>query len=244
MEAKGGMAAMDDELKKNIISTGHPEIDKRLGGGLPMGSLTLIEGESDAGKSVFCQQMLWGSLNQGYKAILFTTENTTKSLVSQMDSLGLGILDFLLLGRIKVYYMRPSQVKARAEEVFTTIVEATARCEDYELIIVDSLTPMLPIVSDVEIMHYIERCKHYCDYGRTIINVMHSYALDSSVLVRVRSASDGHFRLMIEKIGDKLVKTLEVAKVRGAVQTTGNIITFDVVPKVGMKIMPLSRARA
>ena len=75
------MAATVQTDKKQIISTGHPEIDKKLGGGLPVGSLTLIEGQSDAGKSVLCQQMIWGSLNQGCRAILFTTENTTRSLL-------------------------------------------------------------------------------------------------------------------------------------------------------------------
>ena len=37
------------EAKTRIISTGHPEIDRKLGGGVPMGSLTLVEGQSDAG---------------------------------------------------------------------------------------------------------------------------------------------------------------------------------------------------
>ena len=234
----------DKEEKKNIISTGHGEIDRRLGGGLPIGSLTLIEGESDAGKSVLCQQMIWGSLNDGYRCVLFTTENTTRSLVTQMDSLGLGILDYLLLGRIKVYVIRQSNVKNQANETFTTILKTIEQLDQYQLIIIDALTPMLPVASDVEILHYVERCKHFCDGGRTIVNVTHSYALDSGVLVRVRSASDAHLRLMIEKVGDKLVKTLEVAKVRGAVHSTGNVVTFDVEPGVGMKIMPLSKAKA
>ena len=234
----------DNEAKKKIISTGQGEIDKRLGGGLPVGSLTLVEGESDAGKSVLCQQMIWGSLNDGYKVILFTTESTTRSLVAQMNSLGLGILDYLLLGRLKVYAIKQSQLNTQADETFTTILRTIGQRDQYKLIIVDALSPMLPIASDVEILHYIENCKRFCDEGRTIINVTHSYALDSGVLVRVRSASDAHLRLMIEKVGDKLVKTLEVAKVRGAVQTTGNVITFDVEPEVGMKIMPLSKARA
>ena len=92
---------MKAKKKKKIISTGHPEIDKKLGGGLPIGSLTLIEGQSDAGKSVLCQQMIWGSLKSGFKVVVFTSENSAKSLLKQMDSLGLGILDYMLLGRIK-----------------------------------------------------------------------------------------------------------------------------------------------
>jgi len=238
------MPETDDVSSKKIISTGHPEIDKKLGGGLPLGSLTLIEGESDAGKSVLCQQMIWGSLSNGYKSILFTTENTTKSLVTQMDSLGLGILDYVLLGRLKVYYMKASQIKFQPDKTFGTILAAIAEREDCELVVVDSLTPMLSIASEIDIMGYFERCKTFCDQGRTIINVTHTYALNNDVLVRLRSACDAHLRLMIEKIGDKLVKTLEVAKVRGAAQTTGNIITFEVEPEIGMKIMPLSRAKA
>ena len=101
-----------EDADKSIISTGHPEIDKKLGGGIPIGSLTLIEGQSDAGKSVLCQQMIWGSLNGGFKVLLFTTENTVKSLVSQMESLGLGILDYLLLGRLKIFYMKPSSYQS------------------------------------------------------------------------------------------------------------------------------------
>ena len=234
----------DDKTKKKIISTGHAEIDRRLGGGLPVGSLTLIEGESDAGKSVLCQQMIWGSLNDGYSVILFTTENTIRSLITQMDSLGLGILDYILLGRLKIYFMKQSNIRTQVNETFKVILDTIGEQMRYQLIIVDSLTPMLPTASDVEILHYIERCKQYCDDGRTVVNVTHSYALDSGVLVRVRSASDAHLRLMIEKVGDKLVKTLEVAKVRGAALSTGNVVTFDVEPGIGMKIMPLSKAKA
>ena len=61
----------NESTDKKIISTGHPEIDKKLGGGVPIGSLTLVEGQSDAGKSVLCQQMIWGSLNNGFRVILY-----------------------------------------------------------------------------------------------------------------------------------------------------------------------------
>jgi len=234
----------ETETKKKIISTGHPEIDKKLGGGLPIGSLTLIEGQSDAGKSVVCQQMIWGSLKSNYKVVVFTSENSAKSLVKQMDSLGLGILDYMLLGNIKVYSMKPSEIKLNASKTFDTILETIAKRSAFQLIILDSLTPIVSNTNDGELLSYFERCKTFCDQNRTIINVIHTYAVNNDILIRLRSACDAHLKLTIEKIGDKLVKTLEVAKVRGAAQTTGNIVTFEVEPEVGMKIMPLSRAKA
>jgi flagellar protein FlaH len=232
------------ETKKKIISTGHPEIDKKLGGGLPIGSLTLIEGQSDAGKSVVCQQMIWGSLKSNYKVIVFTSENSARSLVKQMDSLGLGILDYMLLGKMKVYNMRPSEIKLNASKTLETILETIGKNSSYQLIILDSLTPIVSATNDGELLSYFERCKSFCDQNRTIINVLHTYAVNNDILIRLRSACDAHLKLTIEKIGDKLVKTLEVAKIRGAAQTTGNIVTFEVEPEVGMKIMPLSRAKA
>ena len=42
-----------------IISTGNDELDKKIGGGIPLRSLTLVEGQPDAGKSVLTQQMVW-----------------------------------------------------------------------------------------------------------------------------------------------------------------------------------------
>lgn len=233
-----------EKENKSIISTGHPEIDKKLGGGIPIGSLVLIEGQSDAGKSVLCQQMIWGSLTGGFKVILFTTENTVKSLMSQMESLGLGILDYLLLGRLKVYYMKSSQVKVYPAATFDAILENIERNNQFQLAVVDSITPIVSGSEILKVLSYFERCRSICDQGRTIMNVTHTYALDNDTMIRVRSACDAHLKLTIEKVGDKLVKSLEVAKVRGASQNTGNVVAFEVEPEVGMKIMPISRAKA
>lgn len=241
-----GERFMDDieQIKTEVISTGHSEIDKKLGGGVPVGSLVLIEGESDAGKSVLCQQMIWGSLNNGVKVILFTTENSVRSLIPQMDSLGLGILDHLLVGWLKIYAVKPSLVKDTTHQAFEAVLNTTIKNEAYNLTIIDALTPMVSHSTDAEILNYFERCRNLCDKGKTIVNVVHTYALNQDILIRVRSACDAHLRLMIEKVGDKLVKTLEVAKIRGAAQNTGNILTFEVEPEIGMKIMPISRAKA
>jgi flagellar protein FlaH len=229
---------------KKIISTGQGEIDKKIGGGIPAGSLVLIEGQSDAGKSVLCQQLIWGSLRDNVKVVLFTTENTVKSMVTQMDSLGLYILDYLLLGWFKIYMLKASQVKTNPQQTVDTLLEVMEKTSGYDLYIIDSLTPIVSQVGGEITLAYFERCKTLCDRGKTIINVAHTYAFEQDFLVRLRSICDAHIRLTIEKVGDKLVKSMEVAKIRGAAQNTGNILAFDVEPEIGMKIMPMSRAKA
>ena len=89
--------------------------------------------------------------------------------MSQMTSLGLGVLDYLLLGRLKVFYMKPSQIKAYPLATFDTIIAATEKYNAYQLVIVDSLTPIVSGTDDMKILSYLERCKSICDQGRTIM---------------------------------------------------------------------------
>jgi archaeal flagellar protein FlaH len=237
-------AGAGEATKATIISTGHSEINKKLGGGIPVKSLVLIEGQSDAGKSVLCQQMTWGSLNNGTKTVMFSTENTVRSLISQMDSLGLDVLPHLLMGNLKIFPIKQSDLQGNAHDTFQKILGAIDKNQKFELFIVDSLTPIVTQSTGDMVLNYFEKCKLFCDNGKTIINVAHTYAFEQDFLVRVRSVCDAHLRLMIERVGDKLVKTMEVAKIRGAQQSTGNVLSFDVEPAIGIKIMPVSRAKA
>ena len=235
------MTTEDLKPKSKVISTGNVEIDKKLGGGIPLGSMTLIEGESDSGKSVLTQQMIWGSLYDDHRVALYTTENTVKSFIRQMTSLSLEITDFFLLSKLKIFAMMISKSKLNPNQVFGALLEHLKSQEESALVVVDSLSTFITHTSIEETMTYFESCKLLCDVGTSVINVVNSYAFDEAGLARVRSISDAHLRLRTEQVGDLIVKVLEVAKVRGAEMSTGNIVSFDVEPMMGMKIIPISK---
>ena len=91
--------AAAEKKKKEVILTGVPEVDEKLGGGIPLGSLCLIEGHSDAGKSVLCQHLTQGTLLTGEASVAYyTTENNVRSLISQMDSLSLHVVYPRIIG--------------------------------------------------------------------------------------------------------------------------------------------------
>ena len=235
-------SVVKDEFKKErVVTTGQAEIDKRLGGGIPFGSLVLVEGQSAAGKSVLVQQMMWSSLKNEQKIVLFTSENTLRSIDKQMESLGLGIMDYILLGWLKVF-----PVKSITTKQFGTlgvIIDGISENPSHSIVIIDSITSVIAHSQMEDIIRYFELCKDLCDNGRTIINVAHTYAFDEQLLIRIGSVCDARLRLRIEEVGEKLVKVLEVSKIRGANKNTGNIVSFDVEPGTGMRVMPMSRAK-
>lgn len=225
----------------SAISTGNDEIDKKLGGGIPTGSLSLVEGQPDSGKSVLCQQILWGSLNNGHRASIFTTENTVRSLLHQMSSLNLDISDYYLLNMLRIYPIKAMKSGEDPGVALVNLMEKVAQEQD--LVIIDALTSYVSRATQEQALSFFEDFKELCD-KRTVMGVIHSYALAESLLVRISSLCDAHLRLRTEVVGAQLVKILEVAKVRGAERNTGNIISFEVEPNWGMRIIPFSRARA
>ncbi len=74
--------------------------------------------------------------------------------------------------------------------------------------------------------------------------VVHSFAFDERMLIRLRSLCDAHLNLSVENIGAKQMRVMEVSKVHNADQSTGNLVSFEVEPGLGMKIIPVNKAKA
>lgn len=237
--------AEDTEVKRRVISTGSTEIDKKMGGGIPEGSLILIEGSSNAGKSVVTQQLLYGALNSGARCVLYTTENTPRSLFRQMQSLSLDVLDFYLLGAFNVYPVPAAMSPESADTAFHKLLDHIGALRGkFDVIFIDSMTSFVSQVPAAATLQFLTAVKEFVDENMTVFFTLHTVAFDEAMFMRIRSLCDAHLILRVEEMGDKLVKVLEVAKVRGAAKTTGNIITFDVEPGLGMKIIPISKAQA
>ncbi|MDK2973910.1 MAG: archaeal flagellar protein FlaH [Methanofollis sp.] len=238
----------DDFIKgegTKILSTGNKELDKKIADGLPLESLTLIEGENDTGKSVLTQQIIWGAMRQGLNADLFTTENTSKSFLVQMESMSLDISDYFAWGYLRIFPLhtvgfewKKDEMQGVLQALITYIQKSIA-----DVIIIDSLTLFSEYASTDMILAFFTNCKNLVDHGKTILITLHTYAFEAETLVRIRSICDAHLFMKKALVGSKYVMMLEVGKVRGAQKTTGNVISFEVHPGYGMKIIPMTFAR-
>ncbi len=233
------------QAKKEVIVTGVPEVDDKLGGGIPVGSLCLVEGHSDAGKSVLCQHLTNGTLCSDQSSVAYyTTENTVRSLITQMASLNLFVQDHFLADRLRIFPLTTRNMLKGGRKPFQLLITHFNRLpKEFKLIIVDSITLLISHGNPVAIVDFFSDCKNLCDQDRSVILVAHSYAFEEDVLSRTRSLCDARFKLRLEQVGDRMVKLMEVLKVRGAERPTGDVVSFDIEPKVGMRIIPLAKAR-
>jgi hypothetical protein len=61
------------DLNVKRLSTGIPRLDKVLGGGLPVGSLTLLAGAPGPGKTILAQQICFHNATAEHKAVYYST---------------------------------------------------------------------------------------------------------------------------------------------------------------------------
>jgi flagellar protein FlaH len=240
-----GIADLLGGEDKQILSTGNAEIDKKIADGLPLRSLTLIEGENDTGKSVLTEQIMWGAMKQGLNVNLYSTEMTAKSFLSQMESMSLDVSDYFAWGYIKLFPLHMvgfKWSKTEMDGILERIIDHI-RSSKAQVAIIDSLTMFTEYTTQETVLTFLTNCKTLVDHGKTILITLHTYAFQEDTLIRIRSICDAHLMMKKTLLGDKYVMVMEVIKVRGARKTTGNLVSFEVHPGYGMKIIPVSMAK-
>ena len=172
-EGLAGLLGGDD---KHILSTGNNEIDKKIADGLPLGSLTLIEGENDTGKSVLTQQIMWGAMKQGLNLDLFTTELTAKSFLTQMESMSLDVSDYFAWGYLRLFHLHMVGFKWSKDEMDGILMRIIdhIRYSKAQVIVIDSLTMFTEYTSQDTILTFLTNCKNLVDHGKTILITLES----------------------------------------------------------------------
>ena len=240
----------DDPEAKAVVRTGNTQMDRNLGGGIPLGSLTLVEGIPSAGKSVLCQHITYEALLDGLGVAYLSSEHSTDSLVRQMGSLGKDVSGYCRAGQLGVYPVEEPSTDGNPEcgsDPGRLLAILGAEIErlpgHYGVIICDDITNLASSSSEMAIMALFTSCKRLCDGGRTIIISARSYAFEEKMLSRLQVACDAHLSLRAEQIGAKMVKMLEVRKVRNAELSTNNTVSFEVVSGKGLLVVPGSKVK-
>ena len=155
------MASPDLQNSTQIISTGSGEIDKKLGGGISVGSPVRLEGLSDAGKSVVSQHFTHGAMTARLSMAYYTTENTVKSLMSQMSSLNLDVTDYFLCDRMRILPLSMGGAQDEdAQWAFEVLIKHIGALPlGFKLVIVDSLTGLVANSDDRAVIDFFAAAK-------------------------------------------------------------------------------------
>ena len=231
---------------KDVILTGVYEVDRELGGGIPVGSLVLIEGQSGTGKSALCQYLAYNTLLFNEDAVAYyATDNSIKGLVKQMDSMSLNSLDYLLTDKFRIYPLNSQNgYRATRESLILLVSHLTKLSERFKLVIIDSMTILMNHISPVSQLDFFSICRNICERGRTILLVADSRSFEKGMISRLHSLCDDHISFRSEEVGNRLIKLLAALKLRGADYPARAGVSFEILPDTGIRVLPYSKVNA
>ena len=192
-----GMAVTEEEIdtEESDTSESEPQVIRmggRLGqleqimdGGVPLGTVTLIEGASSAGKSVLCQHFAYGALVDGHGTAYFTSEHTPRSLVAQMESIGLEVSEYLP-DQLQIYSLPERSEDETPELLLATVVRHLRQLtQECEFIILDAITELAAPSEDRAVIDFFISCKNICTRDKTIAIALDSYAFGAEMFSRL-----------------------------------------------------------
>jgi flagellar protein FlaH len=228
----------------NVVRLGIPELDRDLGGGVPTPSLILVEGDHGSGKTVFVQQIVHAMLKNKSKVYVVSSEAMAKEYLSMMESVRLNPYSYYLHGHLKIYPLHVEGARwGKALSSFFLMVTANfleLRKENYDVVVIDSLSVLTMDTPLYEFLTFITRIKNLVANGKTVVITIHPQFLSQESIMKLRANSDAYFVMQNACISGIDVKLLKTVKLWGVSGERKSSITLAVNPQIGLRVMPLS----
>jgi circadian clock protein KaiC len=126
-----------EQYARNEMSSGIPNLDAMVGGGLKAGTTTLLLGPAGAGKSTIAMKYAAAALIRGENAAIYTFDEVLETLFERSEKLCLnGVRQYYQSGQLHVQQVNPAELSpgAFAQEVRRAVEESAAK-----VIVIDSL---------------------------------------------------------------------------------------------------------
>jgi circadian clock protein KaiC len=131
--------------ERAMISSGKPELDQLLGGGLNKGSSTALIGPAGIGKSTLATQFLAAAAGRGETGALYSFDESIESLLERSEGMGIGIERYVEEGSLTVRQLDVAEVSPGG---FISALKAEVENRNVSMIVIDSLNGYLNAMPD------------------------------------------------------------------------------------------------
>ncbi|MHB1951928.1 MAG: ATPase domain-containing protein [Acidiferrobacteraceae bacterium] len=132
----GGVARPVFDRPDHVVSSGVPNLDALLGGGLDPGTSTLLIGPAGTGKSTIALQCVSAAADRNVRSVLYTFEEGEYLVVQRANSIGMRVQDHIAQGVIQLRKINPAELSPGE---FAVQVQHAVEHDGVNLVVIDSL---------------------------------------------------------------------------------------------------------
>jgi flagellar protein FlaH len=231
----------------------HDRLNEELGGGIPSGSIALMEGDYGAGKSAMSQRFSFGFCENGASVTYLSTELTIGSFLDQMNSLSYDMVDHILDERLLFLHANLDSggrlsggSEGDRKQLLKRLMEAEVMW-DADVIIIDTFDAIIRndpqfealIRQNEERQAALEIISFFRDVisqGKVIVLTVDPSTLDEEAIGPFRAIADVFLHLQMIEVGNDVRRQISVKRFAGMGEQVGDVIGYSVRSGTGIVI--------
>jgi circadian clock protein KaiC len=157
----------EKEFKHETISSGVPEMDELLHGGIERGTATIISGPSGVGKTTIGIQFMKEAAGRGERSVVYTFEEGLESLINRCESINIPVKSMINTGMLEVIPVEPLRY---SPEEFAQLVREEVDSNESKIVMIDSTSGYtLSLRGEDPVSHLHSLTKYMTRSGVTVI---------------------------------------------------------------------------
>ncbi len=243
---------------RNMFSLGlddRDRLNKELGGGIPSGSIVLIEGDYGAGKSAISQRFAYGFCETGKSVTFLSTELDIRGFLDQMNSLNYNVEEHLLFENLLFLHgdldsgsvLRSSNEEDNSRKDLLNDLMDADTLWSADVIIIDTFDAILrndpkfeALVRQNEerqaALEIISFFREIISQGKVILLTVDPSTVGDEAIGPFRSIADIYVELEMIEVGNDIRRQLFIKRFAGMGQQVGDRIGYSVRSDVGIVI--------
>jgi len=243
--------------RDNLYSLGlddHDRLNAELGGGVPPGSIILVEGDYGSGKSALSQRLSYGFCETERSVTYLSTELTVRGFIDQMHSLSYDMVDHLL--DEDVLFLNAdldsggtfafSDGGGDRKELLKRLMNADVMWRP-EVIIVDTFDAILRNDPQFEALvrqnderqaalEIIGFLRDVISRGKIVMLTVDPSTVDEEAIGPFRSIADVFLELQMIEVGNDVRRQIAVKRFAGMGEQVGDTVGYSVRSGTGIVI--------
>jgi circadian clock protein KaiC len=207
-------AGHHSEFRREAVTSGVPELDQLLGGGLDAGTTALIMGQAGTGKSTLALQYACQLASQGGRSKLFAFDETIGIILERASKLGLDLRAHVRDGHIGLQQLDPAEISPG--EFAHSIIDSVQR--GCKLVVIDTLNGYLNAMPGEKFLtNQLHELSAYLNQQGVLtifVLAQHGLTLSAEAPVDLSYLADTVVSLRFFEMGGEVRKALSVIKKR------------------------------
>jgi len=203
------------QFVQETISSGVPELDELLHGGLERGTISILTGPTGVGKTTLGLQFMKEAAGRGERSVVYTFEEARETLLRRCESLNIPVRAMIARGTLSVVQIEPLHL---TPDEFAHTVRCEVEQQHAGIVMLDSIAGYrLSLRGDNVVRHLHGLCKYLQNMGVAVllINEVESIVGDFQVSdVGISYLADNIVFLRYLELRGELRKVIGVLKKR------------------------------